>query len=147
MAIVIVCKWDGTSSFGPSSKYTIVCDWSAAGLVVTAPTMLPRGIDAGGTGRAAADEASAAEEVALAAGPADATGVHGGGGHAVMDAAVGGAGSPLGCAEAAATSEAVPGGFSGAITGGSPSQPRETIGPKDTNASSVNKRFMATSIQ
>ena len=62
--------------------------------------------------------AIAAEEVALAAGPADATGVHGGGGHAVMDAAVGGAGSPLGCAEAAATSEAVPGGFSGAITRG-----------------------------
>jgi len=144
--MVIVCKCEGTSSFGPSSKYTIVCDWRTAGLVVTAPTMLPRGMDTGGTGRAA-EEPSAAEGAALEAGPAEATGVHGGGGHAVIEAAVAGAGSLLGGAEATATSEAVPGGFSGAITGGSPSQPRETTGPTDTNASNVNKRFMAISIQ
>jgi hypothetical protein len=104
-------------------------------------------MDVGGTGSATPEEASAAADApALEAGFDDATGVHGGGGHAVMVAAVGG-GSLLGWAEATATSGAVPGGFSGAMTGGSPSHPRETPGPIDTNASSVKKRFMAISIQ
>jgi hypothetical protein len=116
-------------------------------LVVTEPTMLPRGIDWGGTGSAGA-EASPAEALpaATTAGP---TGAHGGGGQAV----VGGGGATLGVAEATTDEvegpeDATVGVFSGDWTGGSPSQAsNDKSGPAETTVSRVTKRFITFSIQ
>src|SRR5579872_5194839 len=143
--MVTACRCDGWSSLGPSSRYTTACPTRVGGFVVTAPTTLPRGIDGGGTGRAAALSAGA-----LVAGDVEAeasevaTGAHGGGGHAVgvSAALVVAAGSCEAAGGAVRETEAVPAAFSGALTGGSPSHAvSDAAGPTAARAPMIRTRL------
>jgi hypothetical protein len=78
-----------------------------------------------------------------------ATGAHGGGGHAVIVADGTGASAVEAEAEAEVTSAAEPEGFSGAMTGGSPSHARRdaTGGPTAARNTRLRIRFMFISGQ
>jgi hypothetical protein len=114
--------------------------------------MSPRGIEGGGTGKAAADASGtalpegAAEGAAGPEATADATGAQGGGGQvkAWGDAADSAGGS--GAAETTSFAALVV--FSGAMMGGSPSQAaRDIIGPTAARESRVTMRFMVSPFQ